>query len=241
MPKCFGVIDDGDLGYLFLEDISRTHREANRTQPPSFYECQCLVEALAAFHASMHNQLEVHRLWAEEIGYLPGSTIEERISLSLNSVDEFSEVIKDYLVSRDFDAFTTVVREWNDLAVNDPATKTLVHGDVHFGNVFFSDGGKACLIDWGMPAIGFGELDVAHLLSLSLSPSMSLRWETKLLHAYCDQLARSGVRYDLSQLEERYLAGIRYCLILPVLWWKAGLPESVWLPALRNALVKMRE
>jgi len=70
---------------------------------------------------------------------------------------------------------------------------TLVHGDYQAGNIFYSPGSIAGVIDWQVVMRGRGAADIAHLLVRSLSPDDRRRWEPELLGHYHHRLCDGGV------------------------------------------------
>jgi len=111
-----------------------------------------------------------------------------------------------------------------------------VHGDANFGNVLYSSAPKACLIDWAMPMIGFGELDLAHALALNLPRETARQWETEMARVYLDRMTACGSAVDSDTFYERYRLGILYSFVSPVVWWKTGVPDPIWWAGLNNSL-----
>jgi hypothetical protein len=73
---------------------------------------------------------------------------------------------------------------------------TLVHGDLHIGNVMFSSGRGdeiLALIDWQTAVRGRGPMDIAALFASSLQPADRRTAEAELLPRYHQTLLEKGV------------------------------------------------
>jgi aminoglycoside phosphotransferase (APT) family kinase protein len=78
----------------------------------------------------------------------------------------------------------------------DTTPPTLLHGDVHAGNVFYVHGDAGTtggLIDWQLSLRGCWALDVAYLLTTALDPDQRVAAERDLIDHYRDRLAGAGV------------------------------------------------
>lgn len=73
------------------------------------------------------------------------------------------------------------------------AGQTLVHGDVHTGNVYELADGRCGLIDWQVVQRGPWALDVAYHLGAVLDPDDRAKAERGLVEHYRDCLAARGV------------------------------------------------
>jgi aminoglycoside phosphotransferase (APT) family kinase protein len=72
--------------------------------------------------------------------------------------------------------------------------RTVLHGDVHAGNVYYLDGPFGGLLDWQLMLTGSWALDVGYLLATTLDPSLRASHERQLLAGYLDELGRLGVQ-----------------------------------------------
>jgi aminoglycoside/choline kinase family phosphotransferase len=70
---------------------------------------------------------------------------------------------------------------------------TLLHGDVHAGNVYHVAGGDGGLLDWQLALRGCWALDVTYLLTSALTPEDRRATERDLLAGYLARLRASGV------------------------------------------------
>ena len=71
--------------------------------------------------------------------------------------------------------------------------RTLVHHDVHPGNLFWQQS-EPGLLDWHLVRIGEGIGDVAYFLATALTPETRRAHEARLLARYQQVLADHGVR-----------------------------------------------
>jgi Phosphotransferase enzyme family len=77
--------------------------------------------------------------------------------------------------------------------VLDAGPPTLLHGDVHAGNVYYVEGSSGGLLDWQLALRGCWALDVTYLLTTALDPDQRAAYERELLGHYLDRLSTLGV------------------------------------------------
>jgi hypothetical protein len=111
---------------------------------------------------------------------------------------------------------------WPNLLIRRKAAGhlTLVQGDAHFANIFFS---RNChhiyLLDWDAWQRGIGPWDLACALVLSHDPEVRRQVECKTLRAYHDSLVSEGViGYSYDQCLADYRLSIVACLFPPIAW-----------------------
>jgi hypothetical protein len=56
------------------------------------------------------------------------------------------------------------------------------------------------------------------------------------VRTYLEQMSVCGSHLDADRFYERYRLGVLYSLASPVVWWRTGVPESTWWPALTNSI-----
>jgi aminoglycoside phosphotransferase (APT) family kinase protein len=107
------------------------------------------------------------------------------------------------------------------VAALDTGPPTLLHGDVHAGNVFYVDRNRGGLLDWQLSLRGNWSLDVGYLLATALTPAQRATHERDLLRGYLGRLSALGVpdppTFDDAWLRYRQsvLYGIAMWLITP--------------------------
>jgi hypothetical protein len=79
------------------------------------------------------------------------------------------------------------------LAADDTGPRTVLHGDVHAGNVYYRAGRPGGLLDWQLALQGSWALDVAYLITSALDGDRRGAHERDLLDFYLDELAARGV------------------------------------------------
>ena len=118
------------------------------------------------------------------------------------------------------------VEAWPDLLTRRIAAGhlTLVQGDAHFGNVFFSRDSRddhLYLLDWDAYQRGIGIWDLACMLVMSHAPEIRRQVEPNLLRAYHQCLLSHGVTdYSYDQCMADYRLSILACLLPPIAWKK---------------------
>jgi aminoglycoside phosphotransferase (APT) family kinase protein len=238
VPRCIVANDEDQL--LVIEDLSRTHQSIQNPSQPTRAECLCLVRALATFHG-LTSRPELAAEWTARSGALPAATMDQRVDFFLTILEPFVETLRNRLSAEDVEFVSGLSDMKTQLQASAPSAVSLVHGDAHFGNALFSSAPLACLIDWGMPMVGFGEIDLAHTLALNLPREQARNWESEMVSAYLDQLIACGVPASAAGFEERYRLGIAYSFVSPAVWWRSGVPEPVWMSALSNSLDAARD
>lgn len=79
------------------------------------------------------------------------------------------------------------------LAVDDDGPRTVLHGDVHAGNVYYRRGAPGGLLDWQLALQGSWALDVTYVITSALDPEQRAAHERALLEGYLAELAAHGV------------------------------------------------
>jgi aminoglycoside phosphotransferase (APT) family kinase protein len=94
-------------------------------------------------------------------------------------------------------------------------TPTLLHGDVHAGNVYYVAGSPGGLLDWQLSLRGSWALDVTYLLITALTPDDRSAHERELLARYLDRLTAAGI--DAPGWDEawtRYRQNVLYGILM---------------------------
>jgi aminoglycoside phosphotransferase (APT) family kinase protein len=77
-------------------------------------------------------------------------------------------------------------------AADGEGPETLLHGDVHAGNVYYVSGGDGGLLDWQLSLRGCWALDVSYLITSALTTEDRRLHERALLDGYLRRLAAAG-------------------------------------------------
>lgn len=240
VPECLLIVEGDQTGRLFIRDLSGSHRSAS-SLPPTREECRSFIEALATLHGLTGSHSTIQTTWTRIATDIPAGTIQQRVSFFQLVLGPFIAMIHGR-VDRTVESFLTDLSDLEDqIKRMGGQADVIVHGDAHFANALFSPEPRACLIDWGMPMVGFGEIDLAHALAMNLPPNLRREWEQEMAGVYLSQMAACGSPVDEAAFLDRYRAGVLYSFISPVIWWCSGVPEPQWWAALTNSLDAARD
>jgi thiamine kinase-like enzyme len=123
---------------------------------------------------------------------------------------------------------------------------TLIHGDANFSNVLLPqkpDKERALIIDWQLWGIGFGTMDLAHLIALFWNRAHRQALEKNLLMRYHEGLVRHGVEdYEWTDCWQDYrLSVLLRVLFMPMWFCVSGSAESWWVHSLERALAAVED
>lgn len=93
---------------------------------------------------------------------------------------------------------------------------TLLHGDVHAGNVYYVDGRIGGLLDWQLALRGCWALDVTYLLTTALTADQLEQNDRDLIRFYLDELRRNGV--EPPPFDEAWTQFRRHALYGVLMW-----------------------
>lgn len=102
------------------------------------------------------------------------------------------------------------------VAADGEGPHTLLHADVHAGNVYYVAGGDGGLLDWQMVMRGCWALDVGYLLTSALSVEDRRNNERDLLGHYLSRLRAAGV--DAPGTDEAWLRYRQNALYGLMMW-----------------------
>ena len=196
---------------LLLEDLSGG-RQGDDLAGCSVDDARLVIDEVAPFHA---------RWWGDRAvvsGFpVSGQDPRARQERYAGRVDLFLERCG----NRVPDGLVDVLdRLRSQLVVVDEALhareKTLIHGDLHLGNMLFDapgDGRSVTVLDWQTVCVGPSAFDVALFLFGSLSVKDRRAAESELLERYIGLLSTNGVRgYSIEELRED--CGLALLLVL---------------------------
>lgn len=125
----------------------------------------------------------------------------------------------------------------------DAPPHTLIHGDVHPGNVYFRNG-EAGLLDWQAVRRGHPSRDLVYTLITSMTTADRQASESELLDEYRRALAAAGgPQLDRDELWARYRTTAMYAYVAPLL--AAGMGgkqlESIALEGVRRGIAALED
>ena len=246
VPRCFATAEVTETSpwHLLLEDLTASHFIATEHPlPPSFLQCQSIVQAWGQLHAT---------LWDDpRLGVLLGCPASEiwarHLLLSRDRfarfVDRFGEVMpaeRRGLYERLLDSTPSLLARY-DTGQN----LTLIHGDAHWWNCFVphdSQHEQVRLIDWEDWTVGTGTTDLAYMIAMLWFPDRRRSTEQPLLTCYHDTLLANGVTaYNRQQLNDDYRWSVLLLMLRPI--WQAthNLPARVWWPNLERNMLAVED
>ena len=197
-PSVYALEVDESTGafVLLMEDLAgRGARLGIATDPVSPDEVASVLETLAALHAPNWEsaRLRSDLRWLE----LPTTSAfvdfwrqsGPRLARRHLERGHRAEVVGDrgWVHDRVWTAFS----ELQSHIAESP--RTVLHGDVHVGNVYFVPDGSGGVLDWQLMLQGSWSVDVAYLLMTALDAGERAAHERDLLRFYLRELAARGV------------------------------------------------
>lgn len=189
VPRCYHADwdDSGERYILVLEQLEEngcTFRNASGR-----YSLDYLRSILAAF-ATMHAAFWESPRFSGDLAWIrpplqyPGTQRLVRRAMELygDSMPPVFSALGALYQSRG----EAIHRLWEE------GPQTLVHGDVHDGNLFF-DRGTPGLLDWAVVARANPLRDVGYFLAGTLKPEDQRSWRGELLAFYRERLLAGGV------------------------------------------------
>lgn len=189
---------------LLLEDLSG-YEAGDQLAGCGIERAAEVLEVAARLHASSWGP----RLPATEHWLQPGDVVPRLFHASyLNARKGFARVAGPHLSPHAMNLFESFRRRGRRLvqSLHTESPRCVLHGDLRLDNLFFSgDGSIRAVIDWQIPNLGPGVLDVAYFLAGSLSPDTPEGQIDNLLAGYHRTLVDHGVaQYSLDRLRADY-------------------------------------
>ena len=221
-PQVYGIEADADeLRFVILmEDIGGRPgaRLGIATQPATPDEVASLLRTLATMHAAWWGgpRLDAEVPWLQDSQHNPPMQFWREIGPKLTRRHLQSGHRADLVdparwpEAALWPAFDALI------AANSEGPHTLLHGDVHAGNVYYVEGGDGGLIDWQLMLRGSWALDVTYIIVTALTSADRAAHEVELLEGYLDRLRSLGV--DAPSWDEAWLR-YRQNVLYGVLMW----------------------
>lgn len=234
LVPCYDAAFDpaGHRLHVLLEDMSDSHFSVPPSQLP-FAErhAEMVVDALARIHAA----------WWDEPPFevagqpLPNAAeLQQRITRVRTQVGEFMGLLGGRLSRDRQQIYRAVTAALPGLYTRllDKRGFTVVHDDVHVGNVLYPrtpEAGAIRLVDWQTWHVDLAAKDLAHMMAVFWFPDTRLRLERPLLQRYHAQLVSAGVSdYSWERLWQDYRLCVLRKLFLPPHQWATGHEPNIW-------------
>jgi aminoglycoside phosphotransferase (APT) family kinase protein len=220
-PRAHAARYDGRTGRfaLMLEDLgARGCRFADVRGAPSPTEAEALVRALAILHGTYAAPTVSGELsWVVTNAADPAAPLMARLLRLV--VGRLRRSDPDVLPP---DSALLIERQRQFEARLPRDGFTLLHGDPHFGNVYFDDDVPG-FVDWQVLRRGIGLRDLGYFLTLSLPTERRRTEEHHLLDLYLDELPHhGGPLLDRSESWRRYRLLVAYAFVAAAFTRAAG-------------------
>ena len=224
------MIEDGNTAVLLLEDLSGSHTQPQWPLPPTEKQCEDAVRCLATFHAYWWNYADLPQLL--EISRQRTHWL-QRMELALETGEPFITFLDDRLSPARKEILQGIISSKNRSWLPEQAAhgSTMIHGDAHFWNFLFDNGGKSAnirLFDWSSWNIGRATDDLSYMIGLHWFAERKQLMEEKILSFYHEQLLVGGVDYTWENLLYDYRLSTIVSLLIPVWQWQHGINAAVW-------------
>ena len=208
---------------LLMEDLQTTGQIKDVTHPCSFEEACAVVKSLATVHSAFWNSPR----FEDDLDWLITFRTDPNVRLNRlmrrwalkKTLATYSDIIpaevrqEGAYINRKYD---DLERYWGQ------PPETLIHGDPHIGNMYFSDHG-AGLLDWQVVRRGQGMRDISYFLVSSLPIETRLAHQEDLINLYLDHLRGAGITApDFQQAWEQYRLHTFYTWIAQIVTAAAG-------------------
>lgn len=186
---------------LILEDLAGTVQFRDTTLPATPEEARRVVEMLGRLHAAFWEspRLTGELGWLKSHEHNPTRSLERSIwSLAIKpGLEKFRELVPDAQL-RAAGKLTGAFDQLSAACARGP--RTLIHGDLHIGNLFFRQD-KVGLFDWQCAQHGQGMRDLSYFICSSMPIRLRRLHERELLELYRHALGEAGVA-ELPSKEE---------------------------------------
>lgn len=237
-PRCYDAVFDVRTGayHFLLEDLSRTHVQPANPVPPALPGLARLMERVARFHAEWWNDarlgLKIGAPFREEHTSRRRVTLRKRMQKFLAAWGDRLATPRCLTLTQLTAVYPRVIERQAD------GPFTLIHGDLHFGNVLLTADAADCrLIDWENWEVAPATDDLARLLAMQCFAELRKRSERPLLQHYYRTLRAAGVRsYPWDVLWRDYRLSVIKHLSTPIYQCTNGVAPAIWWSDLERAL-----
>ncbi len=232
-----------NMGFLLFLDIADQYISGEGNEDLSE---EVVFDQIIAPLTRLHAQWWDHPKLAGEIGAVAQDVFSFVFGVAQEAFDEFAVAAN--LSGEQIAFYQRLLAGWPFPALAERLRSgwhlTVVHGDVHFGNILFPHDPSAnqiLLIDWAAWHINMGANDLAYLVAFG-PPEWRLFHEARLVALYYKLLCEQGVTgYSWAQCWQDYRMAALAQMLWPVFWWAYDIPEEIWRETLTNSWATYRE
>ncbi|MDO8703328.1 MAG: phosphotransferase [Sulfuricaulis sp.] len=203
IPKCyFYGLNDAPQGVLVLEDLTqRGVRFGLNLAPATADNVAAVLEQVARMHAQWWEspRLAPYTSWGEP----------QRVYLKWlyrpKHWEELAARKHGELITQALGNSATAIRSLEKLwEIMDAKPKTLLHGDLHGGNIFYEQDGRPGFLDWQLVFAGNYMHDMAWIIVTGLDVAQRRKHEQDLVRHYLAAL--KAHRGEAPSFDEAWLA-----------------------------------
>jgi hypothetical protein len=189
VPGCSYAAADDNRFVLLLEDLAaRDCAFSDGDWGVSADAAAVALEDLARFHGRFHREAERNAVapWLRAVGRRPGSA--GTAGLMRTVLDQNADALPPSYIAIG-ELYVDHHERCNELWHGGP--QTLIHGDLHIGNVYL-DAGRVGFIDWGLCRASTPLRDISYFLTMSVAIEDRRAHGETLLRDYLDALRVAG-------------------------------------------------
>ena len=233
LPRCYDAtfLDDGPVFRLLFEDLSDTHDVVSAWPiPPTFEQCERIVQTYARFHAFWWDHRELGTsvgrfVTPEELKNFLGE-YQRRFAMFVDTLGDRLSPERRRRYERAIDAGERLLERRRS-----NRNLTIVHGDAHVWNLLYPREGASDsvrLIDWDSWQVDVATDDLAYMMAVHWYPERRRLLERRYLELYHAALLEGGVAgYGFDALWEDYRLSVVWQLVIPV--WQCSLKLGAWI------------
>jgi aminoglycoside phosphotransferase (APT) family kinase protein len=233
-PFCYDAQYDDANGHLLVAYVEQTHFAGPEALPMPLAYHEMIVDALA----DLHHQFWDHPQLDGEIGALARDASVFSFTVASQHFAAFVDALDERLSVKRRGCFERILSHYPTYRPS--GSKTLVHGDAHWGNFLYPHDPTAhnlVLIDWAEWHVNHGVGDLAYSIALQCYPERRARIEQPLMRRYHERLLANGIHgYGWQQCWEEYRRMVIEQCLWPIVWQHFDLSPNVWWFALECTL-----
>ena len=208
VPRCYATRVDARRGrnVMVLEDLADRALFRDIRQPPTATEAEAVIDAMADQHAAYWGTDRFAGDLAPMTGRssaanLLGDMVRRRF---LGNMKGLAAELVPAAMQQEGRIFFERSADIDAMWAAEP--QTVLHGDPHFGNLWF-EGDTPGFLDWQVATAGAGARDVAYFCTMSIDSELRREIERGLVERYASRLDTAGISVDHDRLWALYRAG----------------------------------